>query len=437
MMGAAMGVASRAAHFALVDVNNFYVSCERVFQPRLERVPLVVLSNNDGCAVARSSEVKALGVKMATPWFLLKDLAAQHGIQALSSNYTLYGDMSERVVSILRDFSPDMEIYSIDESFLRIDAVTHLYPNSLAMGEAMRSRIRQWTGLPVCVGMGASKTLAKLANHLAKKHAVFNGVCDLNTLTAQELEHWLSITEVGEVWGVGRQISLRLQAMGIQTVWDLRCSSPKILRAHFGVVMERTGSELNGISCLELEQVVPAKQQIIASRSFGRPVISREELEESVATHMARACEKLRTQSSVAAMIQVFVRTNRFKPSEPQYSPSIAIGLVEACDDTLVLTDAALTGLRRIFKAGYRYKKAGVVLSGISEKAQQQPSLFDDHSWNHKSAELMKVMDTLNTRFGKKTVHSAAMGSTMGWAMRSENRSPHYTTCWDELPFVR
>jgi DNA polymerase V len=381
--------------------------------------------------------VKALGVKMATPWFLLKDLAAQHGIQALSSNYTLYGDMSERVVSILRDFSPDMEVYSIDESFLRIDAVTHLYPSSIAMGEIMRSRIRQWTGLPVCVGMGASKTLAKLANHLAKKHAVFNGVCDLNALTDPELAHWLSITEVGEVWGVGRQLTVRLQAMGIETVWDLRCASPKMLRTHFGVVMERTVSELNGISCLELEEVTPAKEQIIASRSFGRAVTSREELEESVATHIARACEKLRAQSSVAAMIQVFVRTNRFKPSEPQYSPSIAIGLVEACDDTLVLTDAALTGLGRIFKAGYRYKKAGVVLSGISEKAQQQHSLFDDRSWNHKSAELMKVMDSLNTRFGKKAVHSAAMGNTVGWAMRSENRSPHYTTCWDELPFVR
>jgi DNA polymerase V len=262
-------------------------------------------------------------------------------------------------------------------------------------------------------------------------------VCDLNALTDPELAYWLSITEVGEVWGVGRQISLRLQAMGIETVWDLRCTSPKTMRTHFGVVMERTCSELNGISCLELEEVLPAKQQIIASRSFGRAVTSRIELEESVATHMARACEKLRAQSSVAAMIQVFVRTNRFKPSEPQYSPSIAIGLVEACDDTLALTDAALTGLGRIFKAGYRYKKAGVVLSGISEKAQQQHSLFDDRALDQKSAELMKAMDALNTRFGKKTVHSAAMGNTVGWAMRSENRSPHYTTCWDELPFVR
>lgn len=428
---------ARPAHFALVDVNNFYVSCERVFQPRLERVPLVVLSNNDGCAVARSSEVKALGVKMATPWFLLKDLAAKHGIQALSSNYTLYGDMSGRVVSILRDFSPDIEVYSIDESFLRIDAVLHAYPSSLVLGELMRARIRQWTGLPVCVGMGASKTLAKLANHLAKKHAVLNGVCDLNVLTTSELAHYLSITDVSEVWGVGRQLTVRLRAMGIQTAWDLRCASPKSLRAHFGVVMERTMSELNGISCLELEEMVPDKQQIIASRSFGRAVTSREELEEAVATHIARACEKLRAQSSVAALIQVFVRTNRFKASEPQYSPSIAIGLESPSDDTLKLTDAAILGLRRIFKANYRYKKAGVVLGGISEKARQQPSLFDDHAESHKSAELMKAMDALNARFGKKAVHSAAMGNTAGWAMRSENRSPHYTTCWDQLPFAR
>ena len=426
-----------SAHFALVDANNFYVSCERVFQPCLEQVPLVVLSNNDGCAVARSSEVKALGVRMAAPWFQFKDLAAQHGIQALSSNYTLYGDMSERVVSILRDFSPDIEIYSIDESFLRIDTVLHLYPSSLALGELIRGRIRRWTGLPVCVGMGNSKTLAKFANHLAKKHAVFNGVCDLNALSDEAVCHWMSATDVGEIWGVGRKLSLRLKALGIQTVWDLRGASLKTLRAQFGVVMERIVSELNGISCLALEELVPDKQQIIASRSFGRAVTAFEELAESVATHIARACEKLRAQHSVAAMAQVFVQTNRFKLNEAQYNPSIAIGLAEPCDDTLIFTDAAIAGLRRIFKAGYCYKKAGVMLSAISAKAKQQQSLFDDAATRQKSADLMRVMDALNTRYGKRAVHSAAMGNTMGWGMRSENRSPNYTTQWDELPFVK
>ena len=261
-----------APQFALVDVNNFYVSCERVFQPKLQNVPMVVLSNNDGCAVARSNEVKALGVKMGTPWFKMKDLARQHGILAFSSNYTLYGDMSNRVVSILRDFSPDIEVYSIDESFLRVERVAHLYGGLSPMGQQIRERISQWTGLPVCVGFGPSKTLAKLANHMAKKNPEFDGVCDLHAMSRLERRQWMSQIEVGEVWGVGRRINTRLAAMGIQTILELRNASPKAIRAQFGVVMERTCEELRGVSCLELEEIAPPKQQIMSSRSFGKPV---------------------------------------------------------------------------------------------------------------------------------------------------------------------
>ena len=422
--------------FALVDVNNFYVSCERVFNPNLESTPVVVLSNNDGCAVARSNEVKALGVKMGTPWFKMKDLARQHGILAFSSNYTLYGDMSNRVTTILRDFSPDIEVYSIDESFLRIETVAHLYGGAVAMGQQMRERIRQWTGLPVCVGIAPTKTLAKFANHLAKKNAVFEGVCDLHTMTRQERLKWMHGIEVGDVWGVGRRIAKRLEAMQIGTILDLRNASPKEIRAHFGVVMERTCNELRGISCLKLDDVEPSKQQIMSSRSFGAPVETIAELREAVASYIARAAEKLRQQSSVSAAVYVFVQTNRFKTDEPQYSCGVTVPLVDTSDDTMVLTRAAFQGLAAIYRQGFRYKKTGVMLTLLSDKAGRQETLFDDPTSRDKSTRLMAVMDAVNREFGRDTLSSGASGVTQRWAMRSENRSPRYTTRWDELPVV-
>ena len=427
---------SAPPQFALVDVNNFYVSCERVFQPKLENVPLVVLSNNDGCAVARSPEVKALGVAMGTPWFRMQDLARRHGISALSSNYALYGDMSNRVATILRDFAPDIEVYSVDESFLRIEAVAHLYGGAPAMGRQMRERIRQWTGLPVCVGCGPTKTLAKLANHLAKKHAVFNGVCDLHSLSRPERLQWMHEIAVGEVWGVGRRLVLRLQAMDIHRVLDLRNASPQHLRAQFGVVMARTCSELRGISCLELEDIAPPRQQILSSRSFGVPVESVAELSEAVSTYVATAAEKLRRQASVAAAVHVFVHTNRFNDDEPQYHTGRLVPLPEPSDDTLVLTRYALLGLKAIFRPGCRYKKAGIMLSLLSDKTARQGSLFDDPEARIRSARRMAVLDAINRQFGRDTLRSGASGTTRPWGARSENRSPRYTTRWDELPEV-
>lgn len=425
-----------APQFALVDVNNFYVSCERVFKPSLENTPVVVLSNNDGCAVARSNEVKSLGVKMGIPWFKMKDLARQHGIQAYSSNYALYGDMSNRVTSILRDYSPDLEVYSIDESFLRIETVAHLYGGAIPMGQQMRHRIKQWTGLPVCVGIGPTKTLAKFANHLAKKNEVFNGVCDLHAMTRPERLEWMWGVEVGEVWGVGSRIRKRLAGMGIDTVLDLRNASPKQMRAQFGVVMERTCNELRGISCLELEDVVPPKQQIMSSRSFGTPVETIEELRESVASYLGSAAEKLRRQNSVAGAVYVFVLTNRFKEDEPQYNAGITVPMDDATDDTLALTSAALRGLAAIFRPGFRYKKTGVMLTLLSDKAARQATLFDDPVARAKSEKLMKAMDAINHEFGRGTLRSGASGVVQRWAMRTENRSPRYTTRWDELPVV-
>ena len=427
---------ARAPIFALVDVNNFYVSCERVFQPQLEHVPMVVLSNNDGCAVARSAEVKALGVKMGTPWFKMKALAKEHGILALSSNYTLYGDMSNRATAVLRDFSPDIEVYSVDESFLRVEAVAHLYGGVTAMGQQIRQRVKQWTGLPVCVGCGPTKTLAKIANHLAKKNPEFEGVCDLHAIPRPERLQWMSQLEVGEVWGVGKRIAKRLNAMGVETVLDLRNISIKEIRAQFGVVMERTCNELRGISCLELEDVAPAKQQIMSSRSFGSPVTTLAELREAVASYVSRAAEKLRAQQSVSAAIHVFIQTNRFKESDLQYSEGLLVPLPDPTDDTRLLASAATLGLSLIFKPGYQYKKAGIMLTLISDKAKRQQTLFDDPLQRAQSAKLMAAMDAINAQFGRGTVTTGANGTEKRWAMRSKNRSPRFTTQWDELPIA-
>lgn len=426
----------RAPLFGLVDVNNFYVSCERAFNPRLANVPVVVLSNNDGCAVARSNEVKALGVKMGAPWFQMKELARQHGIVALSSNYTLYGDMSNRVVSILREFSPDIEVYSIDESFLRVETVDHLHGGATSMGQAMRHRIRQWTSLPVCAGFGESKTLAKFANHLAKKNPVFDGVCDLTALTDAQRQQWMAKIEVGEVWGVGWRIAARLQTMGIRSVLDLATADLKLVRRQFGVVLERTVTELQGTSCLELDDLADPKQQIMASRSFGEMIYDLAELGEAVAWHIDRAAEKLRDQGSVAGAVYVFIQTNRFRQADPQYNPGVVVPLADVSDDTRALTTAAMKGLKHIYRPGYSYKKCGVMLMELTAKQQRQETLFDDAAARAKSAKVMVAMDAVNSVWGRGTLRTGAAGMSKGWAMRSENRSPRYTTCWNELPMA-
>jgi DNA polymerase V len=428
------GASSRQQIFALVDVNNFYVSCERVFNPVLENRPVVVLSNNDGCAIARSNEVKALGVKMGAPWFQLKELAEKHHIVALSSNYTLYGDMSERVMSILRGYSPNVEMYSIDESFLSLNGLQGLWPCASDMGQSIRQRVRKWTGLPVCVGIGASKTLAKLANHIAKKQPEFDGVCDLVSMPQTQIDALLGRTGVVEVWGVGRRIALRLHAAGITTVLALRGALPSWLRAKFGVVMERTGNELRGISCLGLEEVAAPRKQIISSRSFGQPVHSFEELAESVASYMSTAAEKLRRENATCEAIQVFAQTNPFNEQDPQYNNSLTVPLPNATSDTRLLVRAALFGLKRIYRPGFAYKKAGVMLMGISSAAVSQGSLLAQHGNDEKSQRLMQVMDKLNQLYGRNTLSVFSTGSRKPWSMRREKMSPNYTTSWLDVP---
>ena len=422
---------------ALVDVNNCYVSCERVFRPDLEGVPMVVLSNNDGCVVARSAEVKALGVPMGIPWFQLKDLARQHGIQAFSSNYALYGDMSNRFMRVLAQFSPDQEIYSIDESFL--DLSEFRQRNLTTYAQEIRQRVKRWVGLPVCVGIGPSKTLAKLANHVAKKRPQWNSVCDLTTLPQNDLDALLADIAVNEVWGVGRRHTAALAEMGIASVRDLRDADPGRIRKQFSVVLERTVQELRGVSCLELEDVAPAKQQIMSSRSFGQAIITLEELGEAVTIHVTRATEKLRLQHSVAGAIQVFIQTHRFKPSEPQFNPGITVPLAHATHDTLQLTQAALAGLKRIYKPGFCYAKAGINLMDISPMSSAPLDLFTDVEYSQRRTALMATLDAVNRRFGRNTLGPGVAGleAARAWSMKRGNKTPSYTTDWDELPRVR
>ena len=423
---------------ALIDGNNFYVSCERVFQPELEGKPVVVLSNNDGCVVARSQEVRALGVPMGAPWFKLRDLAKQHGIIAKSSNYTLYADMSQRMHSVIGQFAPEQEIYSIDETFLDL---TGFNRDLIEYGLQIRQRVRQWTGIPVCVGIGSSKTLAKLANHSAKKVLVpemANGVVEFNQLSARELNHLFGSIDVGEVWGVGRRNKERLYGIGIQTVKDLRDVSISRIKKEFNVVLARTVAELNGESCLALEEVAPPKQQIVSSRSFGQPVYLLEDLNEAVVSYASRAAEKLRKQHHVAGAIQVFLQTNPFKPDEPQYNNAVAVKLVKASDNSFRLSEAALYGLKRIYKPGYAYKKAGVMLMSLCPANQLPVDLFSgfDEQDTQRAKNLMATLDEINARMGRGTVRSAGEGIQKPWAMRSDNKSSAFTTDWGQLPLA-
>jgi len=418
-------------HIALIDVNNFYVSCERVFNPKLIGKPVVVLSNNDGCAVARSNEVKALGVPMGAPWFKMQDLARQHGIIALSSNYALYADMSNRVMSILREFSPDQEVYSIDESFL--DLTGFQSRDLIQYGQQMRRRILKWTGLPVCVGIGATKTLAKLANHCAKKRRAFNGVCNFNAMSQDELDSLLSEIPVGEIWGVGGKLAPKLEALGFKTVLDLKQANPERLRRQFSVIMEKTIRELNGTMCIELEDVLPPKQQILSSRSFGQPVRDYNSLAESVTLYISRAAEKLRRQQSLAGSVHVYIRTSPFKLDEPFYSNGMTVSLPSPLDDSRQLANVALWALKQLYRPHYNYAKAGVMLSELVPAGYAQIDMFTRTETSNKSSELMKAMDSINRKMGKDAIKLASEGFRKPWKMKQENKSPAYTTDWSNI----
>ncbi len=418
----------KARIFALVDCNCFYVSCERVFNPALEKKPVIVLSNNDGCAVSLSREAKALGITVGTPFFQIADIVKKHKIKVFSSNYALYGDMSRRVMETLSEFSPDMEIYSIDESFLAFEG---LNLDLEQYGRVIKNRVKRHTGIPVSVGIGPTKTLAKLANHLAKKDARYDGVLDL--CGRQDIDGFLERVKVEDVWGIGRRYTRKLNMRGIETALQLKNLADDWVRKNLGgIVGLRLVEELRGHSCLALEQVSPPKQQIMCGRVFGRPVETREELEEAVSTYVTRASERLRGQRSHASVVSVFIATNRYKKNEPQYGNFATYRLPIQTSYTPEIIDCALKLLRIIFRQDFRYKRVGIMLSGLVPENEVQANLFLPKP-SDKRDKLMKAVDHINGQWYRSMIYTASCGIKQGWKMRRELLSNRYTTSWDEL----
>ncbi|MBN1532680.1 MAG: Y-family DNA polymerase [Spirochaetes bacterium] len=418
--------------FALVDCNNFYVSCERIFRPDLKERPVVVLSNNDGNVVSLSNEAKTLGIPFGAPFFKLAELIAEEGVAVFSSNYTLYGDMSRRVMDTLSSFSPDMEIYSIDEAFLALrggtDAVT-------GRGRDIRETVMRWTGIPVSIGIAPTKTLAKLASKVVKKDSSLGGL--LNITGHPHLQEILGHLDVEAVWGVGPRYGGMLRSAGFRTVRDLMLAPDHWVRKKMHVTGLRTVMELRGISCLALEDAAPPKKGIVCSRSFGRPVSSLEELQEAVASYAARGAEKLRGQGSAASFLTVFIATNRFVPEDPQYSNGVTVPLPVPSSYTPLMIRTALQLLERIYRPGFRYKKAGVMFSGIVPQWDRQLDLFRPVRESERQQRLMRVMDGVNRGMGRDTLYFASQGVTRAWGMRRAYLSRRYTTRWNELPVVR
>ncbi|WP_163833409.1 Y-family DNA polymerase [Spartinivicinus ruber] len=416
---------------AIVDCNNFYASCERLFRPDLENKPIAVLSNQDGCIVARSNEVKKLGIKMGVPVFQVMHLIKQHNIQLFSSNYENYGVISERVMQILESFVPDTERYSIDEMFMEL---THCkFIDSISDYSVMiKKQVMKQVGIPVSIGIAKTKTLAKLANHYAKQHPETGGVFDATDSTIQE--ELLKLMPLEEIWGVGHRLYKSLTNMGMKTAYDLACMPPTLIRQRYSVVLERTVRELNGESCIDLENEAPAKQQIICSRSFSQRLYKLEHLREAISTYTARAAEKLRAQGSSAHNITVSIRTSPFA-DVPQYRNSALVQLPHPTSDTRLLVEMATQGLHHIFRSGHAYAKAGVMLSEICEQQVIQQDLFTPMLDTPKSKRLMQVVDDINRRY-PKGLFLASNGINPSWKLVRRHLSPHFFTNWDELPKV-
>ncbi|KAB2684397.1 Y-family DNA polymerase [Brucella tritici] len=418
--------------FALIDGNSFYCSCERVFAPKLRARPVIVLSNNDGCAVARTAEAKALGIGMGEPFFKIQDLCRDNDVAVFTSNYALYGDMSARLNTIYRQWAPEVEIYSIDESFLDVAHVRQR--DRRTFGLDLRSTVQKWTGIPTCVGIAPTKTLAKFANHVAKKNSDLGGVCDL-TDDAVRAE-WLDRIEVSEVWGVGRASQTKLFELGIKTAGDLSRLDARQARNLLSVVGERTVLELRGISCMPLEDVPAQRKGCAVTRSFGTPVTDLAGMLEAVAAYATRAGEKLRRHGLEASHLAVFMHTSRFNERDPSHSAQTTVNLPEASADTLDLIRAAQRGVRKIFKDGYRYSKAGIIMDDLIPARSAPRPLFDARDREH-SDRLMSALDAVNAKFGRGALVPAAAGIKKEWQAKFDRRSPRYTTRIDELPIVR
>lgn len=422
--------------FALVDVNNCYVSCERVFNPRLNNKPVVVLSNNDGCIISRSNEAKALGIRMGIPLHEVQHLIQKHQIQVFSSNYALYGEMSRRFMSILEQFvePEEQEIYSIDECFLNLSAHQHI-ADLTEYAKQMQTRIKQWIGLPVSIGIGRTKTQAKLASFFSKRYPNFNNVCNLLNIDPVIIEQMMQETAVKEIWGIGPRSVKRLEGMEIKTALDFVFTPRTMLGKHFSVVMERTWLELHGIACLGSQEQPTERKQIISSRSFGKDLTNSNDLCEAITLFTLRACDKLRSQKSLCGIVIVYLQI-RQKTAEGSRLMTLqtSIALHDATDDRLALVKAAVHGVKKLFKQGNSYKKAGVILTALCPRTGHIPSLLLDQSIQHKRDVLMNTMEKITQKHGSNTLGiGGCMLENRPWHMRQQYRSPRYLTHWNEL----
>ena len=409
--------------FGLVDCNNFYASCERVFNPVLNGRPIVVLSNNDGCVIARSNEAKALGIPMGAPAFQIKDIVKANDVAVFSSNYTLYGDMSGRVMSILAEQSPEMEVYSIDEAFIDLSGISDLS----SVGASIVNKVIRGTGIPVSLGVAPTKTLAKVANKFAKKYPAYERVCIIDT--EEKRIRALQLTEIGDVWGIGRRQAAKLEKQGVKTAFDFTQLPGSWVRKNMTVVGERTWKELRGISCIDMESVPPAKKQICTSRSFGKMVEDFDTMAEAVATYASTCAKKLRQQKGYAMSLMVFIHTNNFREDLPQYFRNTVIHFPVPTSDTLEIVHYTLSGLRNIFIEGYQYKKAGVIITEITSTAQL--GLFDSID-RDKRERLMAAIDKINGDHSQH-VKLAVQGAGREWKLKQEQLSQHYTTDMNEI----
>ena len=418
---------------ALIDGNSFYCSCERVFDPRLARRPVIVLSNNDGCAIARTSEAKALGIRMGDPFFKIRQLCERERVQVFSSNYALYADMSRRMNAIYRELTPKVEVYSIDESFLDLGPISEA--EGVAVARDLRARILRWTGIPTCVGIGPTKTLAKLANRLAKSDPLYEGVCSLVDPAVRT--RYLATIPVGDIWGIGEASREKLEARGVRTAADFAAQPINAIRRAMTIVPARIAAELAGVRCLELELVPARRKGCAVTRQFGRRVVGLTEMEQAVAAHVTRLAEKLRREGLATADLVVFYHTSYHDPT-PQRSVSRVANLPEATSDTLALIAAAVAVVRQSWAAGYRYSKAGVV-AGDLVALKGAPRALIGSLDRERGVRLMAALDACNRRFGRGTVVPAIAGmpENRGWQTRFEMRSPRYTTQLGEVPRVR
>lgn len=409
--------------FGLMDCNNFYASCERVFNPALNGKPIVVLSNNDGCVIARSNEAKVLGIKMGVPAYQIKDLVSSHEVAVFSSNYTLYGDMSGRVMSILAGLAPEIEVYSIDEAFINLDGIQDIQ----LLGTDIVNKVTRGTGIPVSLGIAPTKTLTKVANKFAKKYSAYNRLCIINT--EEKRIKALKLTDITDVWGIGRRQAAKLEKQRVKTAYDFTQLSGSWVRKNMTVVGERTWKELRGISCIDMESAPPAKKQICTSRSFGKMLTDIDTMAEAIATHASTCAKKLRQQKSYAMSLMVFIHTNNFREDLPQYWKNTIIHLPVPTNDTLEIVHYALAGLKTIFIQGYQYKKAGVIITEITEGAQM--GLFDKID-RTKREQLMQTIDQINGKHSQ-LVKLAIQGSGRDWKLKQEQLSQRYTTDINEI----